>query len=183
MQEVEREESQPDSEPGIFSEPSILDVIKEDAKKIAESEEVYIAIAGYENSGLTAKYHLPESGKQLDAINTKINREFKDRFTRNLYMAIDTMILLCDGLYVKPPWKNDDEFYELDPDMSGEPVRYDVRLAEALNFGDITRARNIVRRVFGENDMAIMNHAEKLARWLSNTRADVSRDIWDQLGE
>jgi hypothetical protein len=71
--------------------------------------------------------------------------------------------------------------HNLDPGDTGTPVMFDQRLAEILGMeGQVTSARQVVRKLFGNNDMAIVAHAEKLNRWLANTRADVSLEIWQQ---
>jgi hypothetical protein len=172
----------------LGKQPSIVDLLRQDLKELEESEEVFIPITGYERVGLQVKYRLPESGKELDAIARRVSREFKDRFSQGLYTSIDTMIILCLGLYVQPteeipletPIK---EPVELDPDESGEAVRFDERLAEALGFADeVHSSRAVVRRLFGGNDMAIMNHSERLNRWLMNTKANLDVEFW-QLGE
>jgi hypothetical protein len=172
----------------LGKQPSIVDLLRQDLKELEESEEVFIPVTGYERVGLQVKYRMPESGKELDAIARKNMREFKDQFSRNLYTAIDTMITLCLGLYVQPTQELELEAriiepVELDPEEMGEAVKFDVRLAEALGLGsEIQSARVVVRRVFGNNDMAIVSHAEKLSRWLINTKANLDVEFW-QLGE
>jgi hypothetical protein len=146
-----------------------------------------IPLVGFEKAGLRVKYRMPESGKELDGIARKVIREHKDTFSRNLYTAIDTMIILCEGLFVLPVADLEldgqpEEPQPLDPDNSGEPARYDEKLAEIMGFSDTSTAREVVRKLFGGNDMAIIAHAEKLSRWLANTKADLNVEFW-QLGE
>ena len=172
---------------GMGQEPSIVDLLRQDLKDIEAAEDVLIPIVGYERVGLRVKYRLPTTGKELDEIANKVRREFKDNYSRNLYSMVDTMIVLCEGLYVQPAIENLESSIEgpvpLDPDLSGEPVRFDQRLAEAMGWTDQDmRARLVVRKIFGGNDMAISAHAEKLSRWLANTKADLTMEFW-QLGE
>lgn len=168
--------------PGPFEGASLIDLLREEVREVSETKFVYIPIQGFGKTGLAARYVLPESGKQLENISNKVNREFKTRFERNLYSAIDTMILLCAGLYIRTP--DVEEYIELDPELLGEPVQFDMRLAETLGFVDCKSARTVVRRIFGNNDIAIMTHAEKLSRWLQNTSVDVNTQLWEQnLGE
>jgi hypothetical protein len=51
-----------------------------------------------------------------------------------------------------------------------------------MNGTEPSTARQIVRRLFNGNDFAIVNHAERLNRWLMDTSADLSMEFW-QLGE
>lgn len=167
--------------PTPFTEPSLVDLIKQDLKELSEAEDVFIPVKGYERTGLRVKYHMPESGKELDNIARKVMREQKDTYSRNLYTAIDTMIYLCDGLYVQPA--DVDEPVELDPQLTGSPVTFDETLAMIVGLdSENPTARQVVRKLFGNNEMAIIAHAEKLNRWLMDTKADLSVELW-QMGE
>jgi hypothetical protein len=170
-----------DDGPRMFSEPSMIDLLKQDLQELTEHQDVYIPISGYEKTGLAVRYRLPENGKELDAIGRKVMREHKDQFSRNLYIAMDTMIVLCLGLYVRPPDLTD-EYVELDPELEGSPVHFDYRLGSILGMDESGTARQVVKKLFGGNELAIINHAEKLNRWLMNTKADLSLELW-QVGE
>ena len=164
-----------------FSGASVMDLLQADLQEIEETKEVYIPLKGYGRTGLQVCYHLPKNGKELSDIARKVEREMKDTYSRNLTIAMDTMIHLCSGVYVQPPEVS--EPVMLDPEETGFPCRYDERLARILGIeGEVQSARQVVRRLFGANDMAIISHAEKLNRWLQNTKADVSLEIW-QVGE
>jgi len=164
-----------------FSEVSIVQQLQAEARELADAKEVDIPVKGYEGTGLTVRYHLPERGKELSDIADKVRREVKDNYTRNINIAVDTMIQLCSGIYVQP--NSAPEPVMLDPEDTGEPVKFDIRLAGILGMeGQVTSARQIVRKLFGNNDMAIIAHSEKLNRWFQNTKADVSLEMW-QLGE
>jgi hypothetical protein len=167
--------------PGLVQESSIVDLLTEDLKEIQESEEVYIKVVGYDKSGLRIKYRLPESGKELDAIARKVNREEKDTFARNLKIAMDTIIILCDGLYVQP--EGVDEPVMLDPQELGYPMKFDERLAETMGWEGITSARQALRKLFDDNDIALITHAERLGRWIANTKANVEAELWELAGE
>jgi len=169
--------------------PSIVDLLKQDFEELAEHEDAYIPIMGYENTGLQVRYRMPGNGKELDNIARNNMRKHKDAFTRNVNIAIDTMIHLCAGLYVQPPDLGDNGAdpnvkYELDPANSGHPVGFDGNLAEIMGWegADTIASRDVVRKLFGKNDMAIMSHFERLNRWLVNTKADLTSEIW-QMGE
>lgn len=171
----------PFEQQGPFQESSLVDQLRADLAEITANETVYIPVIGYERTGLQVKYHLPENGKILDAITRKVFREHRDIYSRNLFTSMDMMIALCAGLYVQPP--EVDVPVELDPQLSGSPVQFDERLAEIIGLnGDRITARGVVRKLFAGNDLAIMDHAQKLDRWLRNTSADLTTD-WGQMGE
>lgn len=165
----------------VTRDTSLVDLLKADLDELGKHEDVLIRVPGYEKSGLQIKYRLPENGKELDNISRKVNREQKDTFSRSLYTAIDTMIVLCEGLYVQPAGV--EEPVMLDPEEIGEPARFDERLADMLGMnGDNPSARKVVRRLFNGNDFAIINHSERLNRWLMDTSANLEMEFW-QLGE
>jgi len=160
---------------------SFVDVFREELKELAEAETCFIPVKGYERTGLQIRYAMPENGKQLDNIARKVTREFKDAYSRNLYISIDTMIVLCDGVFVQP--QGVEEPVMLDPEEFGQPCQFDERLAQIMGMNGATgSARQVVKHLFGGNELAIMAHSERLSRWLQNTKADLEAEIW-QLGE
>jgi hypothetical protein len=168
---------------GPLSTPSIVDLFKSEQEELAATKSVFIPVKGYEKTGLQIQYRMPGSGKEIEAIASKINRQFKDTYARNLYSAMDVMIHLCEGLYVQP--EEVPEPVPLDSDDSGVACTFDVVLAELLGMdtnNEDTTARAIVKKLFGGNELAIMSHAFDLNRWLSNTKADLNLEIW-QVGE
>src|SRR4029077_20071327 len=166
------------------SNPNVIDLLRQEFQELVAAESVHIPIVGYSRIGLTAKYRLPEKGQELDIIGRAIEKEMKgeSQYTKNLFIAIDTMIRLCEGLYVQP--EGYDEPIELDPEERGSAVTY-ADCHEAFKFDPTMRTREVVRRIFGgpKHDMAILTHAEKLNRWLSNTNADLSLEFWQNQGE
>lgn len=167
-----------------FSQASLLDAVRQDYQEIAATKDVYIPLVGYKSSGLAVRYRLPESGKELDAVATKVFKQFtkQQRYERNIYTAIDTMIMLCMGLYVEHP-DMAGVWVEFDPELQGNPITFnDGRLPEALGWEGIDTARAGVRKLFDGNDIVLLGHAEKLSRWLSDTSVDMSTEIWE-LGE
>lgn len=183
VDELETNDAEPDTPVQGFDEQgpgfgggSIVDVLRSEFQELAETTDVDIPVKGYGKTGLHIKYHLPERGKELDEIARRVQREIKDSYTRNLLTAIDTMIHLSDGLYVQP--EDTPEPVMLDPGDTGMPVNFDHRLAELLGAEEGLTARQVVRKLFGNNDLAIIGHAEKLNRWMQDTKADLSLEIW-----
>jgi|SRR5262245_636117 len=172
---------------GPFSSVSVVDLFQHELGELTSAETVFIPVKGYEQTGLQIQYRMPQSGKELDAINVRVMRQTKDTYTRNIYTAMDIMIHLCEGLYVQPQVEGEPEVPEpvmLDPEETGEPVGFDTRLAKMMGMeddGNLT-ARKVVKRLFGDNEMAVMAHCERLSRWLQNTKADLNAEMW-QVGE
>jgi hypothetical protein len=165
------------------TEHSLVDVIRGELKELQEQKVVYIPVAGYEKSGLHARYRLPENGKILDDIVRRVMREYKDKYSRNLYATADTIIHLCEGLYVRHP-EAGEEYVELDPDEQGYPVRFDYRLAGIISDnGTLDTERKVLFALFGYKDVFILNHGAKLNMWMMDTNIDVETELWTQLGE
>lgn len=164
---------------GSSNQGGVLDLIQEEASKLASNHSVYIRVKGYEKSGMHIRYRLPTSGKELDDIARRVERVDKDEFYKNLHTAMDTIITLCDGIYVQPEGVED--YVMLDPQEIGEPVRFDDRLAVLVGMPEGSAARKILRKLFGNNDVALLNHAERLQRWMADTNSDLNVAIW-QLG-
>lgn len=164
---------------------SLIDAFKEELKEFGANQTVLISVKGYEKIGLKVQYRKPEHGKEIDAIRSKVERQVKGAYERNLLTSIDTMIHLCDGLYVQPA--DVDEPVMFDPYETGVPAGFDDTLAELLgmNSNGATGpfdARAIIKKLFDDNDLAINSHSERLSRWLQNSKADVDAELW-QLGE
>lgn len=164
---------------GEVTGSSLVDLIQSELQELAEVKDVTIPVIGYEKSGLAIKYRMPEGGKELDMIAQKCEREVKERWARNLNIAIDTMIALCEGFYVKP--LDAPEYVMLDPQDAGYPVKFDARMAVILGLTEEAPARQIVKKLFDGNELAVSNHSEKLGRWLNNTKADLEVELW-QMG-
>lgn len=156
---------------------SIVDVLKSDLARIAENQFTFIPVAGYEKSRLQIKYRFEESGREVVAIGEKVFKETSENFQRALYAAMDTMITLCEGLYVQP--EGELEPVELDPQEAGSPVKFDFRLAEIIGLtGDDITARKVLRKLFDNKELRIVAHADKLQRWLSGAESDAEQAFW-----
>lgn len=168
------------------SDKSLLDLLKADYQEIVDIKDVYIPIIGWEKSGLAINYRLPESGAELDFIARKVFQEVpkSDPFRRGITVAMDTMITLSQGLFVKPAGV--DDYVQLDPNERGAALELSDAEELSVIFGwkadSVTTTRQVLKKLFGNNDMAIINHAEKLQRWLANTKADITTELWG-LGE
>lgn len=161
---------------------SILDLLKADYKDVAETKEVYIPVAGWERTGLSVRYRLPTSGVELDAIARKVNQQYNrnDRYNRGFFTAVDTMIMLCDGLYIKHP-DDPSQWVELDPNENGAPLDFGdgEELSSIFGWnGNVSSARDVVKRMFGNNEMSILDHCGKLQRWMVDTKTDITTELW-----
>lgn len=175
--ETEYEDTEEESTP-----QSLIDLIKQDVDDLVNDESTFIPVIGHERTGLAIKYRMPTSGKELDTLARKVERQTKDKYERNLWTAMDTIIILCDGIYVRPPYLDLDDYVMLDPQDEGAPVKIDTRLAGIIGAPEDGTARGVLRKLFGNKETLILNHAERLNRWLNNTKADLTVEVW-QLGE
>lgn len=164
---------------GLGADFSIVDAFRQELQEAQDNQTVFIRVQGFEKIGLQIKYRMQESGKELADLERNVERQTKEKWQRNLLTAMDTMIILCQGLYVQP--EGVEEPVMLDPQETGEPCMFDHRLAEIMNMGvnDNQTARSVVRKLFAGNDVALMSHAQRLSLWLQNTKADVNEGLWE----
>ena len=158
---------------------SVIDLIRQEMDELSAHRDVFIPIKGYEKTGLAVRYGMPEKGKELDDIANKNRRVDKDDWYLNLHTAMDTMIHLCLGIYIRPEGVED--YVELDPNFQGAPVRFDHQMANIVGLPENSNARQVIRKLFDNNDMKILDHSSRLQRWLSDNKADVEKELW-QLG-
>lgn len=161
---------------------SLVDLIKQDLQELENAEDVYIPVMGYEASGLSMHFRLPKGGKELDAIARKVEtqtKQLKDPYITNLFVAMDTILGLCTGFFVKPAGV--DDWVMLDPTDAGIPVLFDDRLATIIGLQEGALARDILKKLYRNNEIAIIDMAQKLNRWMTNTKADLTVELW-QLG-
>jgi len=166
---------------GKVEEPSIVDLLKQDFDELASATSVHIPIVGYDKARLTAKYHMPKRSTDIDEINRRVAKDMKGQsaFARSVRTGIETMIFLCEGLYVRPEGMEEPE--PLDPYNTGEVADFGS-LANIFGWDNTPRVYDMVRRLFANNDMAILSHVEKLNRWLMDAKADLTLEFW-QTGE
>lgn len=174
-----------------FDMGSIMDTIKRESAELAAAKDVYIPVQGYEHSGLALHYVLPESGKALSSVAEKVMREVKkDQYTMGLYIALDTIAFLARGFYVRHPdyidgvSDPDTQWVEFDPKLSGAPIGFDETLCECVGLPTepLPPTRQMIRKLFGNNEMMIQGHVQRLQRWLQDARTDVSEEYWDLAG-
>lgn len=170
----------------IAGDKSVLDLLKEDYQSIVEITDVYIPIVGWEKTGLAIKYRLPDGGAELDTIARKVFNEVekKFKFKRGLLLSIDTMICLNEGLFVKP--RGVEDYVQLDPQETGSALTLadgeELSAIFGWGEGEIRGARDVVRKLFAGQELSIIAHSEKLNRWLTNTKTDLTVELWE-LGE
>lgn len=162
---------------------SYIDLFQQELAEIEQNREIFIPVELYKYSGTQIKYRMLENIKELDTIVRNAQRQTKNMAEASLYANMDTIIKLCDGIYVQPPTDDLPEPVMLDPDNQGFAVTFsDERLGHLLGLeGEGITARKVLRAFFGGHDMAINAHAERLINWLRSGRAESIQEM--QMGE
>lgn len=178
------DEPEPRPDVGPLAEPvapdTLLDQLAERRRAIAETREKLIPVPGYDEDPplLLINYRLLD-GPEIDRMTTKVMREVKGRWDRNMTMAVDTFIAACLGIFVDPDGKGKD----IRPlQYQGEPVvGFSEELALALKFREELpeqlTARAVVFGLFGNNDVSIAAHNMQLNAWFRNTATDVTMEF------
>jgi hypothetical protein len=166
---------------GINEQPDdLLDQLAAKRQEVAENKETFIPIPGYDREPpiLLARYRLLD-GPEIQRLTTKVMRETKNKWDRNMNMAVDTFIAACTGIYVDLG----------DSGSAPQPLQYQKQpvtgfnadLAAALRFADKIAdpnlARNVVFGLFANNDVAIAQHNAMLNRWMGNTSIDITQEM------
>lgn len=162
---------------------NVLEALAAKRVELEKNKETFIPIPGYDRSPpiLMARYRLL-SGPDFEGIAQRVQKQFRDRWERSLYAAIDTMLAACSGIFVdtgdgqpKPlTWKGGQVIAGFNPD-----------LANALGFADKMDEgqthRSVVMALFGGNEVMIGTHSVQLNRWMSNTTVEIDQDFLGNL--
>src|SRR5215831_15609349 len=90
-------------------QPSLIESLRHQREIPAEQRTTLIPIPGYDNPGLLVEYHLLD-GHDLERIQRRVFQSTKDRWTRQLWTAVDVMIEAASGIYYT---QNSDEPHPL----------------------------------------------------------------------
>lgn len=174
MQEEMEEEVLAD----IEQPETVWDAFAEKRRAVAETKETLVSVPGYDREApfLMIKYRLLD-GPELDKLGAAVRQEFRNRWERTLYAAVDTFIAAVVGFYY-----DDGDGVPKPLTIAGEPVTgFTMDLAIAMKFHDTLKDPNSHRQVvfglFANNDVAISQHNFQLNRWFGDTSLDVSREL------
>lgn len=151
---------------------SIRDRIRAEREAMASDKTLDLLVPGY--SGLVGVRYRALSErefseclpKQQGGIKAEIS--FEDTFRANYSL----LITACETII----WR-EEESDEFQPalDENGDPIRFDVRLAEYLGF-EAETARETVAGFFapeGTRPLAVAAHANAVTAWLNGNTADI----------
>jgi hypothetical protein len=151
---------------------SIIDQLVAAREEAAENTTVDIDIPGYKGA-LVARYGLLDN-TVLAKIAKRVRRQYKRTEDQVLAMSCDILIASCEGMYHR-----NQETNELEPiSKNGEALNYN-NAGDFLQF-EATSARQSVIATFANNEIAVVDHQVRLARWMRNTGVEVDSEL---LGE
>jgi hypothetical protein len=161
-------------------QPSIMDKLRQARAELEEQETVDLEVPGYRGL-LVARYHLL-SGKELQKIGKRVRGQFRHIRDQQgevvLAMASDTLINSCIGLF----YKDEDDLHDIS--VNGVPLTYSSGndLTDFFELPEAGTARDAILSLFGgeDRDIAIIEHYQRLYRWMRDTSNDVTADL---LGE
>ena len=160
---------------------SIKDKLQARRVEIADNRTYDLDIPGY-NGDLYAVYKLLD-GQRLNQIAQTVSKTTRDRAERGITAAIDTLVVACKELRVR------DEGRDLSvSEVAGleSEVRYDSQLAAFLGFSgelsDTPTAREVLRKVFVDNEIAIAAHNQRLSRWMMGNGVSLDEELLEDFG-
>jgi len=141
-----------------------------------------IPIPGYHDL-FVARYKVVP-GRIVADLGRRAQRQFSEEHERNIWATVDLIIAANTGLYYRNFEIEDPEkqLVPLDPNHEvGDPAAVAVTYSDpdcATLLGvDTETARDLVYKVFKENDTAIMAHGMMLSRWMADTSKGVDADF------
>lgn len=153
------------------SEGSILDTIRKKRKAMSKERRKLIDIPGYDGV-LVAEYRpLPyeQMRKLLDrAAGAKDSQA-------ELNAVTDVLVQSCVQILTRTEDGKLEPLNEAVPEFGDDPVRYDLRLAQAAEVQG-ERARLICQNVF-DNDLALVDHNNDLIVWMKSSAREEDADF------
>lgn len=152
---------------------SLFDDIRPTNQKMRAKKTEDFDIPGYENpdlngrSQLVARYHRMDL-EQFTIYQKSITEAVAaDKFDQVFTLYADLLIDNCDGILKRLP----------SGDLVDLGVKYDLPLADGLRF-DAHSCQDVVRGVFGNNELAVADHGQKVFEWmLTGKTADDSEAL------
>jgi hypothetical protein len=160
---------------------SPFEALRARRNEIAESQETFILLTGWEEIGLKGKYRLLDR-TETEEIAKRIRKEARGNRSEFMFrVLVDTLLLSCEGFYIDKGHGAPPE--PLLAEDSDEHVINFTMLAKNLGAdADIVRSpRQSIAYCFGDNDFAVGQHGLVLQRWLNNTGVDVDTEFLGEL--
>lgn len=134
-----------------------------------ERSEIF-SVPGYNNELFFKVVYRPDAFDRLKKIG---NRAVKSRHPRKeLHVALDTLAYAATEVLV-----SEDEGITLEPiDRSGDPTKFDTKLAQILSLGTCKNAREVVTKVFN-NDLAVVAVSNRVSEWMQGEDEEADEDF------
>lgn len=158
-----------------------FDRLKEHRRRLAAGREpLDVAIPGY-NDELVARYRVLDYD-ELQKLRRRGGKMAQAQDPEaELKVTMDTIAAACVGMFVR---QEDGSLLLMnecpsDLDLGDEPICYDERLAEVLGIELPTQSkvRSLIYQVFGEEDLLIFGHLERIDGWMSGINEDDDQDF------
>jgi hypothetical protein len=163
--------------PGTAGPDSLLEELRSKREAISEERRHIIEIPGY-GGRLAARYRAV-SWREMRKGARKIREASADVAEAEVNLAAAALVRCCDCIMVR---KDDGgpliPLNEAVASFGDEPVRYDERLATALDIETeaASKPTAIVRMVF-KNQYALISHSAELDQWLKESSDEDDEDF------
>ncbi len=147
-------------------EGSILNAIRSKRQAMSKDRKTIIDIPGYDGM-LVAEYRVIP----YDQMSKLMNKAASAKDSQGELNAVtDVLVRACHQILVRDESGKLEPLNEAVPEFGDDPVRYDLRLAQAAEVtGD--RARLICQNVFN-NDLALVDHNNTLVEWMKSSERE-----------
>jgi hypothetical protein len=163
-------------EQGATPSGSLMEKLRSKHAEIASKKTIDIPLPGYDDMLIT-RYRVLDVRNDINRISQRVQKERGSQLSQALSAAMDSMIASCVEIFTT----RDGQLVPLSESFGPDhpAVRYDESLAEFMDF-KIDSARDLILQLFGGNEPMIMDHAQMLSRWMSDTTREVNDEF---LGE
>lgn len=152
--------------------PSILERLRAKRDEKAEDRRITLPIGRFGNMML-ARYK-PIPYRELRGVQQRAQRRARqggEVGTEELTMTCNVLVRACEAILVRTdPDAEPVELQTLVEEFGDDPVRYDQRLAKALDF-KTENAIEVVRFTF-DNPIALQAHGVEYGNWVADAEAD-----------
>ena len=146
---------------------SLFDDLRADNQRMRNSKTGDFDIPGYEKpelkgrSALVARYHRATLEQHTVHMRQISEAASADRFDEVFALYADFLIDNCHGIFKRVPGG----------DLVDLGVKYDLPLADGLRF-EAESCRDVVRGVFGDNELQVAEHGEQVFAWMRTGKHD-----------
>ena len=152
---------------------TLLSSLRDKRNKIGSERHLELEIPGYDGE-LVVRYQ-PIPWEEAKRITERLENSKNPR--KELYAQADVLIRACEEVLARVEGKLV-PLSTVFPEVGGEPIKFDSRLAKALGFEVVngSEGRSAVLGAFN-NDLAVSKQQQDVMEWIQNSERGSDQDF------